>query len=183
MSGVRALSQIRRVLLVAAACALAACGERQPTAPTETPAASSLLGLPTAGPTLVSCPTTITQSTSDTFGPLGGTLSLDGSSVFLPLGALLEPTKIELTIPASKYMEIGVRANDAEHFLFEQPILITIDYSRCDRTDLLYKPLSVWQIDPETKTLIEKMTVVLDNKLTRQITFTTIHLSGYAIAF
>ncbi len=182
MSGVRALSQIRRMLVVAAACALTACAERQPTTPTEPPAARPLLGLP-SGPALVECPTTVTKSTSGTFDALGGTLSLDGSSVFLPLDALLEPTTIKLTIPASKYMEIGVNANDADHFFFEKPILITIDYSRCDRSDVLLKPLNVWQIDPESKTLIEKMTVIADNKLTRQITFTTIHLSGYAIAF
>jgi hypothetical protein len=114
--------------------------------------------------------------------PVGGTLSLDGSKVVLPVAALLEPTKIALTIPASQYMEIDVKANDAEHFLFQKPIVITIDYSRCQRFDVLFRPITVWEIDPHTKALIEKMGGV-DNKLLRQITFSTIHLSGYAIAF
>jgi hypothetical protein len=188
MSRVRALSRIGRILVIAAACALGACGDSQPTAP-PTPAAqpaptdpNSLLGLPWSSPKLVECPTSVTKSTSGTFDALGGTLSLDGSKVVLPLGALLEPTTIALTIPASPYMEIDVKANDAEHFLFQKAILITIDYSRCNRWELLFRPLTVWQIDPQTKALIERMGGV-DNKLLRRITFSTTHLSGYAIAF
>jgi hypothetical protein len=167
---------------------LAACSDHQPTAPPpatappEPTAANPLLGLPGSTPRLVECATTVAQSTSATFDLLGGTLALDGSKVVLPLGALLEPTTIALTIPASPYMEIDVKANDAEHFLFEKPILITIDYSRCNRFDLFFRPLTVWQIDPQTKAFIERMGGV-DNKLLRRITFSTTHLSGYAIAF
>jgi hypothetical protein len=188
MFRVRALSGIRRIVVIAAACALGACGDRQPTAPpppaaqpapTET---NPFLGLPSSSPKLVQCATSETKSTSGTFDALGGTLSLDGSKVVLPVGALLEPTTIGLTIPASPYMEIDVKANDAEHFLFEKAILITIDYSRCNRFDLLFRPLTVWQIDPQTKELIERMGGV-DNKLLRRITFSTTHFSGYAIAF
>jgi hypothetical protein len=39
----------------------------------------------------------------------------------------------------------------------------------------------VWYIDPATGTLLENMLGV-DNKLTRTITFSTGHLSGYAVA-
>jgi hypothetical protein len=42
--------------------------------------------------------------------------------------------------------------------------------------------LSVWNIDLDSNQLLQQM-VSVDNKLTHQITFTTIHLSGYALAF
>jgi len=130
--------------------------------------------------TLAVCPSDSTQSTSDLLGVLGGTVSLAGTSVLVPAGALLSSTNIALTLPASQYMEIGVTANGG-HFLFQQPIAITIDYSRCS-ADIQAKTLSVWNIDPDTHQLLQNMGGI-DNKLTHQITFTTIHLSGYALAF
>jgi len=135
---------------------------------------------PPANPTLAVCPSDQSESTSGLLGILGGTISLDGSSVLVPLGALLTGTSIELTIPASQYMEIGVTANGG-HFLFERPISITIDYSRCS-SDVQSKTLTVYTIDPGTKALLENMGGV-DNKLTHQITFTSSHLSGFAIAY
>ena len=133
-----------------------------------------------AEPTLAVCPIGETRSALSVLGLLGGTVSLNGSSVVIPLGALLEPTAIGLTIPASQYMEIRVTANGG-HFLFEKPISITIDYSRCP-ADVQNKTLKIWEIDPISKELLEDMGGI-DNKLTHQITITTIHLSGYAIAF
>jgi len=130
--------------------------------------------------TLAVCPSDQDQSTSSVLDALGGTVSLGGTSVVLPLGALLSSTSIELDIPASQYMEIGVTANGG-HFFFQQPITITLDYSRCS-PDIQAKTLSVWNIDPDTKRLIQNMGGI-DNKLTHQITFTTIHLSGYALVF
>lgn len=130
--------------------------------------------------TLAVCPTGTAQQTSNVLGPLGGIVSLGGTSVSLPLGSLLSPTSIELSIPASPYMEIGVTANGG-HFLFQQPIAITLDYSRCS-ADIQQKPLTVWNIDPYTHRLLENMGGI-DNKLTHQITFTTLHLSGYALVF
>src|SRR5436309_1989370 len=82
---------------------------------------------------------------------------------------------VELTIPASHYMQIGVTANGG-HFLFQQPIAITLDYSRCS-SDVQQKTLSVWNINPSTKALLQNMGGI-DNKLLHQITFTTSYLSG-----
>ncbi|HKW48159.1 MAG TPA: hypothetical protein VJN70_11970 [Gemmatimonadaceae bacterium] len=135
---------------------------------------------PPPAATLAVCPSDQTQSTSSILGALGGLVSLDGSSVLVPAGALLSSTTIALTLPASQYMEIGVTANGG-HFLFQQPIAITIDYSRCS-PDIQQKTLTVWNIDPDTHRLLQKMGGI-DNKLTHQITFSTIHLSGYAIAY
>jgi len=76
------------------------------------------LGPPPAPATLAVCPSDQDQNTSGLIGVLGGTVSLGGTSVVLPLGALLTNTSIELDIPASQYMEIGVTANGG-HFYFE----------------------------------------------------------------
>jgi hypothetical protein len=137
------------------------------------------LGPPTTA-TLAVCPIDQTQSTSSVIGSLGGTVTLNGSSVVLPAGALLNPTTIALTIPASQYMEIGVTANGGS-IVFQKPISITIDYSRCP-DNIKVRNLSVWQIDPNTKQLLQFMGGV-DNKVTDQITITPLHLSGYALAF
>jgi hypothetical protein len=108
-------------------------------------------------------------------------VSLGGHSIQIPGGALLDPTPITLTEPASRYVEIGVQAGDAEHFLFELPVVVTISYDRCSRSNIDRTPLQVWYIDPITHELLENMGGV-DDKLARTVTFLTSHLSGYAIA-
>jgi len=79
-------------------------------------------------------------------------------------------------------MEISVQAGDFLSFLFNQPVSITIDYSRCNRTDIDNLALTVWHIDPVTNQLLENMGGV-DDKTQRTITFTTSHLSTYAVGF
>lgn len=136
----------------------------------------------TANPKLVSCPTSQTQSATATISPLlGGTVSVGGSSVTLPVGAVALPTVITVTIPASNYMEVEVRAGGLEHLVFQLPVRIAIDYSRCDRSNIDRAPLSAWYIDRETKALLEDMRGT-DDKGARTVTFTTGHLSSYAIA-
>jgi hypothetical protein len=109
-------------------------------------------------------------------------VTLGGTSIQIPAGALLTATTLTLTVPASQYMEIEVKANDLTSFLFQQPVSITIDYSRCGAAEASKTPLSVWHIDAQSKQLLENMGGV-DNKTTHTITFTTGHLSGYAVAF
>lgn len=162
-----------------------ACGE-SPTAPKApaVPPPNQFLGLwlfPPSNPTLVQCPTDQTQSTSGIIGVLGGTLSVGGTSVVIPAGALLGDTPITLTVPASRYMEIDVSVAGQSTFFFQNPISVTIDYSRCTNLTLFSPPVSAWHIDTETKELLENMGG-LDVRLLKQITFSTIHLSGYAIA-
>ena len=131
--------------------------------------------------TLASCPTSVSQTTSAVVGPLGGTLSLAGTVVGIPSGALSAPTLITLTIPASPYMEIDVRANDLLSFVFNKPIGVRVDYSRCTSPEFQNR-LSVWHIDTQSKALLENMGGA-DHKGARYIDFTTGHLSNYAIAF
>jgi hypothetical protein len=160
---------------------------RDATAPANPPqadVASKWFGFPGFGssPTLLSCPSSQTQFASGLISLDGGKLSLGGTSVTIPTGALLGPTTVELTIPAGQYMEVDLTVNNGQHITFQQPVVVTIDYSRCSRAETLWKFLSVWNIDPSTKALLQNMGG-LDNKLTQSITFITPHFSGFAIAY
>ena len=174
-------------LTLATAVALSSCGDQSVTAPAA-PAApgapsSSLLGWLIGGwnsPQLLVCPSTETQRTSALIDVDGGTVSLGGTRVVLPASAVLSPTTIELTIPASRYMEVEITANGGQHFDFLRSVLVTIDYSRCGSTPT-FQPLTAWYIDSDSKALLERM-LSIDNKFTRSVTFVTGHLSGYALA-
>ncbi|MGH7447013.1 MAG: hypothetical protein ACREK1_00130 [Longimicrobiales bacterium] len=111
-------------------------------------------------------------------GLAGATLSGGGISLTVPEGALLQPTEFRIRIPSSPYAEVEIHANGQEHYQFLLPVVISIDYSQCDTTS---GDLTAWQIDPETKALLENMGGVND-VLNQRVTFSTTHLSGYAIA-
>jgi hypothetical protein len=130
---------------------------------------------------LIYCPSATTSTVTQTVGLLGGTLSVAGIMVSIPPGALLGDTPLTLTVPASQYMEIDVSVPGTTSFLFQQPITATINYSRCTGLIARFLPLTAWHINTATKALLEPM-VSVDNKLLRSVTFTTIHLSGYALA-
>ena len=161
-----------------ALAAFTACGE--PTAPAGSDAASGLFSSDTK---LVVCPTSETHSTSALISPLlGGTISLDGTSIAIPAGAVTTPTLLTVTIPASRFVEVRITALGVAHFLFEQDVEITIDYGRCTRSDIDANPLSAWYIDGLTGTPLENMGGV-DDKQARTVRFSTDHLSSYAIAY
>lgn len=160
---------------ISAVFILSSCGEPRATAPDSSSNSAS------SSPTLVECPTNQTDVTTGLVGLLGGALSLDGSGITIQSGVLTAPTLFQLTVPASRVMEIDVSAVGFQTFLFKDSVSVTIDYSRCNRSDLDQKTLHVWHIDPVTKALLEDMGGQ-DNKATHRITFKTNHLSGYAVA-
>jgi hypothetical protein len=132
---------------------------------------------------LIECPTDQPSASSGIIGALGGTVAAAGTSISLPAGSVpvLTSLLINLTVPASTYMEIDITANGLATFLFAKTVTVTIDYSRCPTSVTQGKTLTVWQIDPQTKLLIQNMNGVND-PAQRRMTFTTNHLSGYAIA-
>jgi len=133
------------------------------------------------GATLVECPESTTFTASALLGPLGGELTAGGATIIVPPGALLEPVNVTMTVPASRYVEIDVSVSGVDHFTFELPVSVVISYARCTRGDLDRSPLTAWYIDHENKTLLAPMGGI-DDKLLRTVTFTTGHLSGYALA-
>jgi hypothetical protein len=172
----RSKSRIKSFLVSGAVVLMGlSCGEPRATAPT------ALLRSDGSSPSLVECPTNETTTASAVVGLLGGVIQVGATSITIPNGALTAPTLLQVTIPASRYMEIDVSAVGFTSFLFQQPVSVTIDYSRCARSDLDQKTLHVWHIDPITKQLLEDMGGA-DDKTSRRITFSTGHLSGYAVA-
>ena len=129
---------------------------------------------------LIECPTDTTIRATRTIGLLGGTISAGGTTIKIPVGAVLLPTEFELVIPASKYMEIAVHGGGLPHFEFLAPVQVSIDYSRCPASALGHGPLSVYYIDEGSKQLLERMGVI--GALGKVVTFGTDHFSGYAIA-
>jgi hypothetical protein len=135
----------------------------------------------TYGHTLIECPVNEDAYAAATLGARGGSLRLDRHELNLPRGAVQAPTKFELRAPVSNYMEIRIRANDQAGFNFRAPATVTIDYSRCTRSNIDKDPLTVYKIDPETKALLRNMGGV-DDKAARTVTFHTDDLSTFSIA-
>jgi hypothetical protein len=163
-------------VLAAVATLFTAC--ITPVEPPPPPPVPSLTGAP-AGYELLACPTSTSKSTSKLIIPiLGGIVSLDGTAITLPSLAILSPTTITVALPASSVMRADITAGNLLHFLFQKPVQVTIDYSRCGAVG---GELTVWHYDPATNTFLEDMGGVDDRSL-HKITFTTDHLSSYAIA-
>jgi len=151
-----------------------------------TPGSGTGLSIPLLGgtstPSLLQCePPAAADSVTSVIGALGGTLSLGATSVVIPQNAVLVPTAFTLTVPASRLVEISVKAAGTDHYLFQQPVLVTIDYGRCAGSLSLLTPVTAWHIDEVTKAPLEPM-LGLDVRLLHTIAFYTGHLSGYAVA-
>lgn len=185
MSGGSKMSRRIGFAVIVALLGVGSCSDlpTAPSRPAQQQDQSKFLGLwGSSSPQLLVCPSSQTLTTSGVIGTSGGTLSLGGTSVTIPLGALLGQTTVEITIPAGQYMEVDLSVNGGQHISFLQPVTVTIDYSRCNPWQTLFRKLSVWNIDQDTKALLENEGGI-DNKLLQQITFTTPHFSGFAIAY
>jgi hypothetical protein len=168
-------------LLAVAACSADVTSPSRPVSRSPLSSRPDVLGLGTSAATLISCPSSATQTVTSRIGIAGGVLAVGSTTVVIPLGAVIFPENFTLTVPASPYAEIRVRTGSAEHYVFQTPVTMSIDYSRCATPTLDTHALSVWNIDPDSKALLAPM-VSVDAKLTHTVVFTTIHLSGYAVA-
>lgn len=131
-----------------------------------------------SGGLLSLCQAAPSVKSSAIVGESGGSVSVAGVTMTLPAGAVLEPTEFRLHVPSSTHVEVEIHANGQEHFQFHAPVVISMDYSRCRVPS---GSLTVWHIDPDTKSLLENMGGVNDT-LNQRMIFSTMHLSGYAIA-
>ncbi|HEX6938225.1 MAG TPA: hypothetical protein VF158_02345 [Longimicrobiales bacterium] len=164
---------------LAAIVGLAACGEPSAFEVEEEFEPSFSVADEASG--LVVCPVGETRSASAIIGRRGGTVELDGHRVTLPRGAVDRPTMITLTAPASQYLEIDLTANGQEHFEFNVPVTVTISYARCHQRHLRRELLDAWEIDPDTKAMVESMPS-RDKKGRQAVVFKTRHFSTFAIA-
>jgi hypothetical protein len=177
----RILPAVAAVLLVVA---LAACGGDLMTDPSSVRAPRRLLrGDELAAVQLVSCPTASTEL--DALGVVsfwGGEIEGNATSVYVPVAAVDETTGIAVNVPASEYLEVQFNANGGEHYTFDRPITVTIDYSRCaDSSIRSHAALRVVYVDDVTKQPIEDMGGVVDS-VARTITFQTGHFSSYVVS-
>jgi hypothetical protein len=156
--------------LVVCAVALGACERQTASAPEYGRIDASALAV---------CAPSEERVVSATVGVDGGVVAGVGASVEIPEGALAEATTFTVRVPSSRFAEIEVTANGQQQFNFLRPVTIAIDYSRCGSTPST--TATVWHIDPATKAFLEDMHGVNDVAASRVI-FSTMHLSGYAIA-
>jgi hypothetical protein len=165
--------RVPHAAVLAVAAALAGCSESTPQAVTA-PQFSTAVAL-------VECPESQARSTRGVLGPAGGAVTLDGHSLVLPAGAVAELTEFTITVPASRFVEVRVKADGQDGFEFLEPVTITVSYERCARASWGSRPLQVYKIDPDTRELLRAMGGV-DDRLTRRVTALSDSLSGYAIA-
>ncbi|MBX6331790.1 MAG: hypothetical protein IRY91_08080 [Gemmatimonadaceae bacterium] len=130
----------------------------------------------------VGCPQDTTLVGHAVIGPQGGTLSVGDSRIDIPAGVLTEDTPFTMTVPAGSLIRVDVSVDGVAHYQFSAPVSITIGYSRCRMRVLSLSPYTAWYIDSNTLLPIAPMGGD-DNRSDYSLTFTTNHLSGYAIAY
>jgi hypothetical protein len=178
----RALNRVRRGAAVWLTLAVTACATDATLTGPEPTVQSSVASLQDVGPTLLSCPTNTTTTASRRIGPAGGVLTLAGTKLRVPAGAVAAETEFVITIPASPYLELDISATGHEHYRFASPVTVTVNYARCKSKQAEIEALSAWHIDASTRDFLEDMGGI-ESKAGRKITFDTDHLSGYAIAW
>lgn len=172
-------------VLILAAIAVSGCSDAStaPRAAQPLPSVSlqSVAASSTASSDYLACPSSHTYSASKVIGPRGGIVAVDGSALAIPPGAVPVPTRFTLTVPASDIMQVEAHADGVEHYFFQRPVLMTIDYSRCARSVEQLPSFSAWYIDSATRSPLSWMGGV-DDRLSHRLFFATDHLSGYAVS-
>src|SRR5436309_1832892 len=158
------------------AISVAACDA--PTAPkSRAPGASASVSA-SSSQSLMYCPSDTTLVVRETFRPgVPGSFSIGGTRIEVPGDAVAAPVQLVLTIPASQYMQVDIHANGFDHYVFQTPILVSIDYARCAGNLSAASTRSVWYIDNSTLNGLENMGGS-DEPSSNRITFYTNHLSG-----
>lgn len=173
------------VALALAAMAVAACSDASTSPSAVQPQASAeLSSIVTPASTssqYLACPSTQTFSASKVIGPRGGIVAVNGSALAIPPGAVPVPTRFTFVVPASDIMQVEAHADGFEHYIFQRPVVITIDYSRCAQSADQLPSFSAWYIDTSTRNALAWMGGV-DDRLSHRLFFVTGHLSGYAVS-
>lgn len=158
---------------------LARCAE-----PTAAPsaAAPSLATTYAAGDALLACAASATRTFTVTLDQRGARFERGGIVVDVPAGAIPGVQQFRVTLPHSPFVEVDIDAVGYEHYRFARPVTVTVPYGRCGNVDESTPSLSVWYIDSDSKAMLERMPGA-DDRRGRRITFTTDHLSGYALAY
>jgi hypothetical protein len=172
-------------LIPVALLAVTACSDAPTSAPAlESPSAAARAVVASApASTLLECAPSTASSASKLITPAGGMIASGGHAIAIPPRAVSRPTRITMTVPASRFVEVDISAEGRAHYQFARPVVITLDYSRCGASaDAIASSFTAWYVDASTRTFMADMGGV-DDRLFRRIFFTTDHLSGYAVAY
>jgi hypothetical protein len=191
---IRRLAALAAVALIAAACSDSAGPTAAPAPNASVAAPHSAAGSPPGlaiaaanrgkGPKqLLACtPPHPASQGKAVIGPDGGTLVVGGNAIAIPPGAVPTPTSFTLSVAGGPVVRVEIRAGNAQQYVFQRPVQVTIDYSRCGSAVDALPPLSAWYVGNGGNALLEEM-AGLDDRQHRRIFFATDHLSGYAVAF
>ena len=136
----------------------------------------------THGAQLLACPSRGEEESSvGVIGPEGGSLAVGATRLDVPPGAVPTETTFEILLPRSAFMEVEIRAVGTEHYVFDRPVVISIDLSRCGLDASSFITLQSAYIDSDTKVILELLGGSADPDA-QTLTFQTGHLSGYAVA-
>lgn len=113
----------------------------------------------------------------------GGSLTVGRRRLRVPPGALHADQRVVMSTPASAHVMVDLKVEGFEHYTFDRPVTVTIDYSRCTDAELAAAgALRVVYIDPATLDILEDMGGAVDSAA-HTITFETGHFSTYAVAY
>lgn len=123
-------------------------------------------------------------SGSATIGAEGGSIKAGPLRLEIPAGAVTAPTAFVASVPTSPWLEVELHAVGVEHFVFAQPVTVTLDLQRCGgvTSGPDGSPLRVVYVAPDTKAVLEEMGGTVD-AASRTIRFSTGHFSSYVVAY
>jgi len=166
------------VLLVCTLGLSSACSDRTPTAPQPAAPSSDLIGSLLGATGLLRCSNLPYDSTTQTIGIAGGSLSVGPHTLLIPPGALSRPTTITMILPtglgvnAVKFKPAGLQ--------FKVPAALSMSYANCSLLGKLLPKRIAYTTD---NLQILYYLLSLDNLFTKYVTGKLNHFSDYAIAW
>jgi len=167
------------VLLVCALGLTLSCGDSAPTGVTAAPKPQAdLIGSLLQATGLLKCSDLPYDSTTQVIGPAGGTLSVGPQSLFIPAGALTEPTTITMVQPTGD--KVNAVRFQPEGLQFNKPASLTMSYANCNLLGSL-APKHIAYVDANLSILYYLLSI--DNLFSRKVTGQVNHFSEYAMAW
>ncbi len=116
-------------------------------------------------------------SASNTIGPAGGTVTVNGNSLIIPAGALGSQLTFRITERQDRSVGVEVEPHGTQ---FSKDATLALSYARCGRPDG-YKDFRVVEVETGTTRVIRTLPSQVDSA-TRTVRTTRLnHLSGYLV--
>ncbi len=133
MRSMRRLSAVLGLLVLATACA------DLPTSPTPAAARPDVLSGKSGYTVIQATKAQRAATVSAVVGNRGGTLSLNGHSLMVPVGALAQPTRFTMTTAPGTAIEVELTAQDVRTgvpvLVFPTPLRLTLSYAGAKVSD------------------------------------------------